>query len=161
MKKDANNATEQAGNNEQLARRDFIKTAAAASAFMIVPRHVLGGPAYVAPSDKINIAAVGAAGKGRTDIRSVMHENIYALCDIDDTKMADTLNQEWAAPFREKAKRYRDYREMLDNEPEIDAVLVSTPDHMHTPIAAHAMSLGTVCRSARRVGARYDIRDGQ
>ncbi len=125
-----------------LKRRKFIKTAAGASAFMIVPRHVLGGPAYVAPSDKINIAAVGAGGKGRTDIRMVAHENIYALCDIDDRQMAGTLKQEWAAPFREKAKRYRDYREMLDNEPEIDALLVSTPDHMHTPIAAHAMDLG-------------------
>lgn len=142
MKKDADNSTVKAGTNKQLGRRDFIKTTAVASAFMIVPRHVLGGPAYVAPSDKINIAGIGVGGKGRTDIRSVAHENIYALCDIDDRNMADTLNQEWAAPFREKAKKYRDYREMLDNEPEIDAVLVSTPDHMHTPIASYAMSLG-------------------
>ena len=66
------------------SRRKFIKnTAAAASAFMIVPRHVLGGPAYVSPSDKINIAAVGAGGKGRSDIQSVSHEIIYAVCYID------------------------------------------------------------------------------
>ena len=45
------------------SRRDFMRKTAAASAFMIVPRHVLGGPAYVAPSDKVNIAAVGAGGK--------------------------------------------------------------------------------------------------
>lgn len=128
--------------NSVSGRRDFIKTATAASAFMIVPRSVLGGPAYVAPSDKINIAAVGVGGKGETDIRMVAHENIYALCDIDDERMAGTLTEEFAAPFRDKAKKYRDYREMLDNEPEIDAVLVSTPDHMHAPIAAHAMELG-------------------
>lgn len=125
-----------------LARREFIKSAAIASTFMIVPRHVLGGPAYVAPSDKLNIAAVGAAGKGTTDISSVAHENIYALCDIDDTRLATTLAEDFAQPFREKAKKYRDYREMLDKEPEIDAVLISTPDHMHAPIAMHAMGLG-------------------
>ena len=124
------------------SRRDFIRNTAAASAFIIVPRHVLGGPAYVAPSDKINIAAVGAGGKGRSDIQSVSHENIYAVCDIDDNRLAETLKQDWTASFREKAKTYRDYRVMLDENPEIDAVLISTPDHMHAPIAAHAMNLG-------------------
>ena len=82
------------------SRRDFIRNTAAASAFIIVPRHVLGGPAYVAPSDKVNIAAVGAGGKGRSDIQSVSHENIYAVCDIDDNRLAETLNQDWTASFR-------------------------------------------------------------
>ncbi len=123
-------------------RRELLKATAALSTFMIVPRHVLGGPAYVAPSDKLNIAAVGAGGKGRSDIQSVAHENIYAVCDIDDTRLAATLDQDWAASFKDKTKTYRDYREMLANEPEIDAVLISTPDHMHTPIASMAMNLG-------------------
>lgn len=127
---------------QQPDRRKFIKAAAATSAFLIVPRSVLGGPAYVAPSDKINIAAVGVGGKGTSDIESVAHENIYALCEIDDKRMANTLAQDFAAPFREKARKYRDYRVMLDNEPEIDAVLISTPDHMHAPVAIHAMELG-------------------
>lgn len=127
---------------KKAGRRNFLKSTAGAAAFMIVPRHVLGGPAYVAPSDKINIAAVGAGGKGRSDIRSVAHENIYAVCDIDDNRLAATLDQDWAASFRDKTKKYRDYREMLESEPEIDAVIVSTPDHMHTPIASHAMNLG-------------------
>ncbi len=122
-------------------RRQFLKQAGALSGVMIVPSSVLGRQGR-APSDKLNIAAVGAGGKGRTDIEMVSHENIYALCDIDDGRLADTLGQDFAAPFREKAKRYRDYREMLDNEPEIDAVLISTPDHMHAPIAMHAMNLG-------------------
>jgi len=141
MAKDADNAPVSTA-TASLSRRRFVKTMAAASSFMIVPRHVLGGPAYVAPSDKVNIAAVGAGGKGTTDIRSVAHENIYALCDIDDGKLASTLNEDFARPFKDKAKTYRDYREMLDNEPEIDAVLISTPDHMHAPIATHAMGLG-------------------
>ncbi len=137
MKPDRSSAKE-----PSLSRRKFMKSAATASAFMIVPRSVLGGENYVAPSDRLNIAAVGAGGKGRSDIQSVAHENIYAVCDIDDNRLADTLQQEFAAPFRELTKTYRDYREMLDREPSIDAVLISTPDHMHTPIAMHAMNLG-------------------
>ncbi len=142
------------------SRRKFIKSLSGASAFMIVPRSVLGGPAYVAPSDKINIAAVGAGGKGTTDIHSVAHENIYALCDIDDNRMGNLLKEDFAVSFRDKARKYRDYREMLDSEPEIDAVLISTPDHMHAPIATHAMSLGKhvyvqkpLCHTVRE--ARY------
>ena len=68
--------------NRKKSRREFIKTAAGLSSFMVVPRHVLGGAAYVAPSDKINIAAAEAGGKGRSDIQSVAHENICAICDI-------------------------------------------------------------------------------
>ena len=138
MKKKSNRPHQNASDS----RRGFIKRAGAASAFMIVPRAVLGGENYIAPSDKLNIAAVGAGGKGRSDIQSVAHENIYAICDMDDGRLADTLQQEFATTFRDKAKTYRDYREMLDNEPEIDAVLISTPDHMHAPIAMHAMNMG-------------------
>ncbi len=115
---------------------------AAAPALLIVPRHVLGGQGFVAPSDKLNIAAVGAGGRGRSNIRDVAHENIYAICDVDDELLAATLRQEFAAPFRDRVGVYRDYREMLDDNPEIDAVLISTPDHMHAPVAAAAMDLG-------------------
>tara|TARA_B110000879_G_scaffold10159_1_gene13106 strand:- start:397 stop:954 length:558 start_codon:yes stop_codon:yes gene_type:complete len=142
MNKDKKAGSNSLPSNWNKSRREFIKTAAGLSTFMIVPRHVLGGAAYVAPSDKINIAAVGAGGKGRSDIKSVAHENIYAICDIDDNRLADTLGQEWAAPFKDKTKTYRDYRIMLENEPEIDAVVISTPDHMHTPIAGYAMNMG-------------------
>ena len=71
-----------------ITRREFLgTTAASAAAFMIVPRHVLGGPGYTAPSDKLNIGCVGAGGKGKSDITSVSTENIVALCDVDDTQM--------------------------------------------------------------------------
>ena len=70
------------------SRRNFIKTAGITSAgFMIVPRHVLGGKGYVAPSDKLNIAAIGAGGKGESDLSEFSkspHVNIVALCDVDD-----------------------------------------------------------------------------
>ena len=126
----------------QSTRRQFIRSAGVLSGLMIVPRAVLGGENHTAPSDRLNIAAVGAGGKGRSDIKNVAHENIYALCDIDDNQLTATLDQEFATPFRQRVKTYRDYREMLDSEPEIDAVLISTPDHMHAPIAMHAMGLG-------------------
>ena len=122
-----------------LKRRSLL---AAAPAFMIVPRYVLGGQGFIAPSDRLNIAAIGAGGRGRSNIREVAHENIYAICDMDDERLAATLAEEFAEPFRDRAKTYRDYRRMLDGNPEIDAVLINTPDHMHAPIAAHAMDLG-------------------
>lgn len=129
-------------NKPQLSRRELIKKAVLGSTFLIVPRHVLGGAAYVAPSDKINIGVVGVGGRGRSNVQACSHENIYSICDIDENEISGTLNQDWAISFRDQAKIYRDYREMLDKEPEIDAVIVSTPDHMHAPIAASAMDLG-------------------
>ena len=128
--------------NKQSNRREFLKQTVKGAAFLIVPRHVLGGSAYIAPSDKLNIAAVGAGGRGRSNIQACSHENIYALCDIDDREIAQTLREDWAGAFRSKTKTYRDYREMLSEEPEIDALIISTPDHMHTPIASSAMDLG-------------------
>tara|TARA_B100000029_G_scaffold153238_1_gene148378 strand:- start:5204 stop:6583 length:1380 start_codon:yes stop_codon:yes gene_type:complete len=128
--------------NSQINRRDFLKRSAIASSVLIVPRHVLGGSSHVAPSDKVNIAGVGAGGRGRANIRACAHENIYALCDIDDDQVAQTLSEDWAESFNGQAKIYRDYREMLENESELDALIISTPDHMHTPIAAAAMDLG-------------------
>ncbi|UCH63994.1 MAG: Gfo/Idh/MocA family oxidoreductase [Fidelibacterota bacterium] len=122
----------------KLSRRDFVvKTAAAAAAFTIVPRHVLGGRDYQSPSDTLNIAGIGVGGMGKNNVRScAATENIYALCDVD---------KEYAAEcFKEypKAKKYTDYRKMLEKEPSIDAVIVATPDHNHAHIAIAAMKEG-------------------
>lgn len=115
-------------------RRDFIKTAAVAGAgITIVPRHVLGGVGYVSPSDRLNIATIGAAGKGHSDTLNACGydngktvENIVALCDVNDKIGAKTFD------LFPKAKKYRDYRVMLDEmNDQIDAVIISTPDHMH------------------------------
>ncbi|MBN1894212.1 Gfo/Idh/MocA family oxidoreductase [bacterium] len=131
-----------------LTRRDFLgSTAAAAAVFTLVPRHVLGGPGYTPPSDRLNIACIGAGGKGTSDILAVGGENIVALCDVDDEKMAGFLaraqevDPEKALRF-EKAKRYRDFRKMLDeNSGAIDAVTVSTPDHTHAVAAMYAIRM--------------------
>ncbi len=121
----------------KLGRRQFISEAATASAaFTIVPRHVLGGPGFRPPSDVLNIGIIGVGGQGGSNRRNVRSENIVALCDVDDTKIAAGLQQ---SP---DANTYRDFRVMLDKEPGIDAVIVSTPDHCHTVAAVAAMRLG-------------------
>ena len=122
-------------------------SAGVAAAVTIVPRHVLGGPGYMPPSDKLNIACVGVNGKGYSDIAGVATENIVALCDVDDVLMADAIKwtQKDNLPhfeMMERAPKYRDFRKMLDTEKSIDAVTVSTPDHTHAIIALTAMRMG-------------------
>lgn len=122
------------------SRRAFIKQSSlAVASFSIVPRHVLG-KGFVAPSDKLNIAAVGCGGKADFNIPQAYNngsDNIVALCDVDDRQ---------AKKFREKfpkAPYYKDFRQMLAKEgKKIDAVIVTTPDHMHYPVAMAAMQLG-------------------
>lgn len=120
-------------------RRDFLKTGAlAASSFFIVPRHVLG-KGFTAPSDKLNLAAVGAGGKGTSDIFNAYNngkENVVALCDIDVNQCKRSIER------FPKAKIYADFREMFEKQKDIDAVTVSTPDHMHGIVAMTAMQHG-------------------
>ena len=111
------------------SRRKFLATAGAGLfSFTIVPRHVLGGAGFVPPSERVNLAGIGAGGMGGGDIatHSKNGANIVALCDVDDNRAAGLFK---AFP---KARRYRDFREMLDKEAKhIDAVTVGTPDHIH------------------------------
>src|SRR5690606_8442722 len=123
------------------SRRDFIKNSAiAAAGISIVPRHVLGGTGFTAPSDTLVVAGIGVGGKGESDIKS-FHDSgkadIAFLCDVDDRRAANSRKR------FPKAKYYKDYREMLDKEHKnIDAVSVSTPDHNHAIQALAAMQLG-------------------
>ncbi|TAE56514.1 MAG: gfo/Idh/MocA family oxidoreductase, partial [Bacteroidetes bacterium] len=131
-----------------MSRRRFLgATALAAGGFMIVPRHVLGGTGYTAPSDRLNIAAIGCGGKGEVNIRlssgvgynpvSAAKNNIVALCDVDD-KMGEGMFKLFP-----DARRFRDFRVMLEQmNKDIDAVIVSTPDHTHAVAAMAAMQLG-------------------
>ena len=121
---------------KRISRRTFVGNVGAGLAFTIVPRHVLGR-GIRAPSDTLNIACIGVGGRGREDVRGVSIENIYALCDVDDVSAADSY-----ATYP-KAKRYKDFREMLDKEAKrIDAVTVATPDHTHPAAAILAMKAG-------------------
>src|ERR1700712_4846274 len=102
------NSIEEQNNN---SRRNFIRNSATALAGLyIVPRHVMGGPGFIAPSDKLNIAAIGAGGKGADDIRhfySGGKANIAYLCDVDDRQAAGSVKK------FPQAKVYKDFREML------------------------------------------------
>ena len=123
------------------SRRDFLKnTALTAAGFMIVPRHVLGGKGFIAPSDRLTIASIGVGGKGQSDIANFFKSgkaDIAFLCDVDDRRAATTVKN------FPKAKYYKDWREMLDKEHKhFDAVSVSTPDHTHAVAAYAAMQRG-------------------
>lgn len=119
-------------------RRDFLKTSTLAG--MAGMGFWVGGCSAPAmrqwsPNEKLNVGGVGAGGKGRSDIRHASSENIIAVCDVDDARAAETYQR------FPKAKRYHDYRLMLEKE-NLDAVTVSTPDHMHAPVAYMAMKMG-------------------
>ena len=122
------------------SRREFLKQGTAAAAFFIVPRFVLGGRGYTAPSDQLVVAGVGVGGKGESDIANFAKTGkarIAYLCDVDERRAARTVK---AFP---QAKFYKDWRQMLDKEAKhIDAVSVSTPDHNHAIITLAAMQLG-------------------
>ena len=122
-------------------RRDFLRTGSiAAAGFFIVPRHVLGGPGYIAPSDRLNIAGIGAGGKGASDLAEFAKSpkaNIVAFCDVDEAQAVNSVKR------FPKAKFYYDFREMLEKEKNnIDAVSVSTPDHTHAIATLAAMEMG-------------------
>ncbi len=123
------------------SRRKFLKNSALmGSGIFIVPRHVLGGKGYTAPSDKLNLAAIGAGGKGHSDIMNSYHKganNVVALCDIDSNQAKRSVNK------FPKAKFYKDFRVMLEEmRDDIDAVTISTPDHVHGIAAMSAMQSG-------------------
>ena len=115
------------------SRRQFLKSSAAVAAFTIVPRHVLG-QGQTPPSEKLNIAGIGAGGMGGGDINAVSNgNNIVALCDVD-LRRASTIQK------YPEAKVYRDFRKMFDEmEDKIDAVVVGTPDHTHAVAAMAAI----------------------
>src|ERR1700730_9901587 len=125
---------------KNFSRRQFIRdTSIVAGSFFIVPRHVLGR-GFIPPSDKLNIAGIGCGGKAEVNLPYAFNngaENIAALCDVDD-RMSVKARQKWPnAPY------YKDYRQLLDKEARnIDAVIVTTPDHMHAVISMAAMQLG-------------------
>ena len=125
--------------SKTMSRRRFIGNSTLASAgFMIVPAHAVSGLGHIAPSDKLNIAGVGIAGMGRGNIANVAKtENIVALCDVDWGEASAKVFKTYPG-----AKQYKDFRIMLDNQKDIDAVVIATPDHTHAVISLEAMKRG-------------------
>jgi predicted dehydrogenase len=144
----------------RITRRKFVgdvakATVATSFGASIVPRHVLGGPGFQAPSDTVNVAIVGAGGMGARNGIGLLSQNIVALCDVDFAHVENTLEDLRDANDPKEAeegrrlteaygaaRRYADFRVMLDEEQDIDAVVVATPDHTHAVIAKAAMEAG-------------------
>jgi predicted dehydrogenase len=128
-----------ANKSKPVSRRGFIGTSSAALAGLtILPSNVVSGLGHIAPSDKLNVAGIGIGGRGRAVISNVAKtENIYALCDVDWSDQVERVFKTYPG-----AKRFKDYRIMLDREKTIDAVIVATPDHTHAIISLEAMKHG-------------------
>lgn len=117
------------------SRRQFISTTALAGAAMFAGC-ATRGPRRISAHQKLNIGVVGAMGKGQSDTDHCASENIVALCDVDSERCASQLKKYPGAKF------YQDWRVMLEREKNLDAVIISTPDHTHAVIAAEAMRMG-------------------
>jgi predicted dehydrogenase len=120
-----------------LTRRHFLKHSALISAGVtFLPGHILGLNGANPPSEKVNIAGIGVAGQGASDLGNFTDQNIVALCDVDWRHAAGTFKK------FPNAKQYKDYRRMLDEQKDIDAVVVATPDHVHAFASMRALKLG-------------------
>ncbi len=116
------------------SRRQFLKsTGGALGTVCVVPAPVLAGKGGPSPSDKLTIAAAGLGYRGYRNLLKCTAENIAALCDVDWGLAAPVAGQ------FPRAKTYTDYRRMFDKQPDIDAVMIATPDHTHAVITAEAM----------------------
>ena len=145
----------------KMSRRQFLGTTAAATGIIVVPRYVLGGPGFVAPSEKVNIALIGAGGQGRNNTLYLFNEptaQIVAVCDVAETTDLHAfyyqcyggrkpVKEEVQRHYSQKMPRFRcpeyvDFRVMLEKEKAIDAILCATPDHLHAVISITAMKHG-------------------
>lgn len=120
-----------------ISRRSVL--AAGLAAPIIVPRFVMGGPGYQAPSDTLAIACVGVAGMGRNYLAGCAKEKIVALCDLDH----DLVNQRGVFQKYPDARRYHDWRKMFDKEADnFDALIIAVPDHNHAHLLNAGIQLG-------------------
>ncbi len=117
---------------KRVCRREFLRNHALAGMGILV----LGAGASRSPNEKLNIGIIGAGGRGAANTSGVASENIVALCDVNAQHLAR------AAEKFPQARRYRDWRVLLDEEKDLDAVVISTPDHHHAPAAVAAMKRG-------------------
>lgn len=120
--------------SHQLTRRDALKSTAAIGAGLFLGT---GTARAEGANEKLNIALIGIGGQGRANLRGCKSQNIVALCDVDDKRAGKAYEQ------NPKAKKFYDYRKMFDAmEKQIDAVVVSTPDHTHFHPSMAALSRG-------------------
>ncbi len=128
--------------SNRISRRTFLKASAAAAGGVIAagPIVVRACAAGESPNEKLDIAVIGVAGRGGDNLNGVSTENIVALCDVDEQRLGG------AAKRFPNAKTFTDFRKMLDEVgKQVQAVVVSTPDHVHAPAAAMALRMGKHC----------------
>ncbi len=131
-----------------VSRRRFVGTTAAATAgFTILPSNVVSGMGHIAPSDKLNVAAVGIGGMGASNLRNIKDQNIVALCDVDWKYAEDTFKK------YPDAKQYWDWRKMYDEmADQIDGVIVATADHTHALLWLSVMwTISTLKKPSRNI----------
>ncbi len=118
------------------SRRQFLTTTAATAAGLTILRNSRSAFGYQA-NEKLGLALIGAGGRGASNLQGVKGENIVALCDVDTRRAADTF-----AKYPD-VKKYTDYRKLLDElDRQLDAVVVSAPNHIHVPASVTAMQMG-------------------
>ena len=126
--------------SKRITRRELLRNTAFAGIGVWAAAGTGALGATRSPNEKLHIAGIGAGGQGGWDIGNCGGENIVALCDVDDRRAAESFTR------FPKAKRFRDFRKMLEEmDDQIDAVVVGTPDHTHAPPAVMAMKMGKHC----------------
>jgi predicted dehydrogenase len=121
-----------------LSRRQFLRRSGLGAASVLT---AASWSRVYGANESLRLASVGTGGKGRDDLNNIIKSPkvaVVALCDIDESE--PFLG--WAAKKFASARKYNDYRKLLDAPKEFDAISVSTPDHMHAPVALPAMALG-------------------
>src|SRR5688572_6682653 len=119
----------------RITRRRFVGSSIALGTFFVLPSGVVRG---YAANEKVNVGIIGAGGQGALNRRDLARDgaNVVALCDVDERTLGE------ASAEHPGAKTWVDFREMLEKQQEIDAVMVSTADHVHFPASMMAIKLG-------------------
>ncbi|NLH17500.1 MAG: Gfo/Idh/MocA family oxidoreductase [Phycisphaerae bacterium] len=146
----------------RINRRQFIAGSAfAAASFTLLPRFVLGGPKFIAPSDKIYIALIGCGGQGRTNARGLFDHADAQIVSVCDPNEKDDYSRFYYGgfagrlPVKEEVvehysqqkpdfscTEYEDFRVLFEKEKNIDAILCATPDHAHAFVTMAALKRG-------------------
>ncbi len=123
-----------------MTRREMLRRTALGGVGLYLSRN--SWASGQSPNERLNVAFVGIGGRGRANLLTIAREkeNIVAVCDVDEERAGDSFQ------MFPQAKKYHDFRKMLDEmRKEIDAVVVSTPDHTHAAPSLMAMKLGKHC----------------
>lgn len=123
-------------------RRTFLKVMGGIGLFSIVPRRVLGGNGYTAPSDQLTKGIIGVGGMGMSDIHFSSDDKyrLVAVCDVDQKHLDNALEQ-GRKQFKQELKSYHDFRDLI-NDPDIDVVHIATPPHWHGLMSVAAAQAG-------------------